>query len=96
MRLFPAENKCPECGKYFYARDPWGYVRNDKKYCTWTCFRKHDNRKARSEGSSKRLGEREKKEIMALLSDGMSPQRISDMVGVTIQAVIYYQKKIGA
>ncbi len=94
MNLYPTEHICPECGKTFLARDPWGYTRSGAKYCTWTCFRKNE-RHARSEGSRKRLGDRERKEIVALLSEGMSPPKISAMLGVTLQAVLYYRKKIG-
>ena len=95
MNLFPTEHKCPACGKPFMAREPWGYVRNDKKYCSWSCLRKHDRRSGTGR-SSKRLGSRERIEIVALLREGTSPQKVSEIVGVTIQAVLYYQKKISA
>ena len=95
MSLFPSEHKCPSCGGKFLAGDPWGYVRNDKKYCSWHCLRNHDKR-VRAGRTEKRLGDKERREILTLLRDGVKPQKVSETVGVRIQVVLYYQKKIGA
>ena len=93
MNLYPIEHKCPQCGKVFLSREPWGYVRSDKKICSYHCLREYDKR-SRLGKSTKRLGERERKEIIAMLAEGMSPQKVSDLMGVTLQAVLYYRGKI--
>ena len=95
MNSLGEEWKCPICGKIFLANEPWGYARNKRKMCSWTCLRKYDA-KSRRERSTQHIGDKERAEIMVLLKEGLKPQKVADTVGVTIQTVIYYQKKIGA
>lgn len=93
MNFFPTEHNCPECGKTFFGREPWGYTRNDKKFCSWHCLRGYEQR-SRVGRTIKRLGETERKEIVTMLAEGMSPQKVSDLMGVTLQVVLYYRGKI--
>lgn len=93
MSLFSRENKCPICKKVFLAGDPWGYTRNDKKYCSYTCLRAHD-KKARIQTEQRRLKPRERAELTALIMDGVDHNDIAAMMGITPQAVAYHQKKI--
>ena len=95
MAMFPAERKCPVCGKKFLGYDTWVYKRNERMYCSWGCLRKHD-RRARVGKTTKRMEESEREEVARRLSRGEKPSEIAEKVGVTLGAIMYYKNKVEA
>ena len=96
MSIFVEEMECPVCKKTFVRRENWAYKRNNHLFCTWGCLRKYDKKSRESRVNARRLDRSERSEIVELLSKGVSPQRIADKVGVSVQAIIYYKQKAGA
>ena len=98
MALFPPEVKCPVCGKIFMRWDGWVFTRNNRDYCSWTCFRKHSrsSRQRRLGEGTRRISPEERREVAELLKKGLKPKEIAERVGVTYQAILYYKNKAEA
>lgn len=42
IRYSERPRKCPTCKKKFHPTPEWGYKRNDRCFCSWTCVRAWD------------------------------------------------------
>ena len=97
MALFPAERRCAICNKEFLGYSQWVYKRGESWFCSYGCLQKHEKKKKRSRAERvHRLDATERSEIRKLLTLGVAPQKIANKVGVSVQAIIYYQQKAEA
>ncbi len=95
MSLLPKERTCAICGRKFLGYDMWVYKRGESWLCRYSCLLEFDKkRKRRRTVRNRRLNAEEKREINDLLSVGVGPQRIADRMNISVNAVLYYQKKM--
>lgn len=97
MTLFPSEKRCPVCKKVFFAydEDHWGYVRDKKPLCSYSCMRKFDA-KAHRGGTGRRMGNVAKAELIRMITDGESTEEIARKTGEDPRLIKYYQNKFGS
>ena len=101
---WPFERKCPECGKIFGGTmlEEWVYRDKGQFLCSWKCVRSREKKRAEAE-----LKNAEKKAMLKKLTPaqkeglirrkvyrGMTNEEISAEIGMSVQLVNYYRKKI--
>ena len=93
MGMYPTEHTCHICKKEFPVfSNAWVYRRGDNWLCSYHCVVAYEAQKTqrRSKG---RLSRADKEKIMEMLEIGVNPQKIADKMGVTVNAIAYYQNK---
>lgn len=102
LKNWPLERTCPECGKVFCVRvqEEWRFKENGVLLCSWGCVRTRERRREERSGAakakrSKKLTPKQKEAaIRMFLEQGMDVKEISDRLGVRVENVYYYRKKI--
>ena len=91
MALF-IEKTCPICGKGFIWYEQWVFHRGDLWFCSNRCTTQYDKGK-RIRHNNRRLDKDERREVKKLLAEGMSVRKIAELVGISENAIYYYQNK---
>lgn len=95
------EVRCPICKKTFIPTPMWGWTTGITRFCSYGCMRvwerdpRHKKRvKRNSFARRKRLSLGERERIYEMLEKGFDPHEIAIDMGVTCEAIMYYQRKM--
>ncbi len=93
MGVLPMERCCAICGSKFLGADQWVFKRNRHWFCSWGCLREYEKGKTVKRNNN-RLTRMDREKVIQMLQIGLSPKHVAEKMGLTINAVVYYQTKL--
>ena len=86
---------CPECKKHFGTTEEWVYKYGKRFFCSWTCYRAAEKRRAEQARQRRRTDSQryDLDELTRRLQQGESLRRIAEEYGTTYPALQSWVKR---